>query len=104
MKSSAESEALDELDVTSLILGGQVVEEPATTADHLEKAATSREVLLVLLHVLGQRVDLFGKNRNLNFRGPDVGIATAIFGDESLLFFFVHDRHDKQPLRLWEVD
>ena len=99
----ADAEAFDERDVTRLIFAFQIVEKAAAIANHLKETATGRVVLFVDLHVFGQRVDFLRQQRDLDFRGPDVGIAAAVFGDDRLFFFFGHDRHSIH-LFVWEID
>lgn len=89
----ADAEAFDERNVTRLIFAFQVVEKAATIANHLKETAAGRVILFVDFHVFGQRVNFFRQQRDLDFRGPDVGIAAAVFGDDRLFFFFGHNRH-----------
>lgn len=99
----ADAEAFDERNVTRLIFAFQVVEKAATIANHLKETATGRVILFVDFHVFGQRVDFFRQQRDLDFRGPDVGVAAAVFGDDRLFFFFGHNRHVIH-LFVWEID
>lgn len=99
----ADAEAFDERNVTRLIFAFQVVEKAATIANHLKETATGRVILFVDFHVFGQRVDFFRQQRDLDFRGPDVGVAAAVFGDDRLFFFFGHNRHSNH-LFVWEID
>lgn len=45
-----------------------ILEQRISVADHFQQTATRRMVLGVHLKVLGQFVDLFGQNGNLDFR------------------------------------
>ena len=59
------------------ITAREVIEQPATAANHLEKSAPRREVALVLLHVFSQNIDLFCQQGNLYFYGACVVRGTA---------------------------
>ena len=71
----------------------EVIEKAPPIGNHLKKAAPCGEVLFVGFHVLGQSVDLLGKEGNLNFRTAGVFVAALKFGNDRLFFFFCHDRH-----------
>src|SRR4051812_7202556 len=63
-----DAEALDHLCVTVDVLALQVVEQAAALANELEQPAARVMILAVGLEMLGQVVDSFAQNRDLDFR------------------------------------
>jgi len=68
LDSAAEAEARDNLAVAVDVGAGQVIEEPAALADHLEEAAARMVIVLMLVEMCPQVVDASGKDSYLNFR------------------------------------
>ena len=90
-----DAELLDELLVARLVLALQVVEEAAAVLDLAEEAVAGRMVLLVRLEVGGERLDLLGENRDLDFGRTRVAVVTLEFGldgglvDLHFIYFFL---------------
>jgi hypothetical protein len=76
-----ESEFLDDLPVAFDVCTLEVVEQTTTLADHLEQATAAVMVLFVGAKVLGQVIDAFGENRNLNASRSGVGLVRPILLD-----------------------
>lgn len=53
--------------ITLDVLPLQIVEQAPTLTDQHEEPALTMEVVLVLLHVLGEVLDSLGEQRNLDF-------------------------------------
>jgi len=59
--------------------------KPTPLTDKHQKAATRVMVLLVRAQMLGELIDARAEKRHLDLRGPGVGIATPVLGDDLLL-------------------
>jgi hypothetical protein len=81
-----EAQFLDDLPVSVDIRTLQVVQETATTSDHLEESTTTVVVLLVESEVIGQIVDPLGEQRDLNAGRSTVGLMRPIFLDGRTFF------------------
>jgi hypothetical protein len=80
----ADSELLNHSLVALGVILLEVVEQTTTPADHHEKAATRRMVLLVRLEMLIQLPDSLGEQSNLDLRTAGVGRVGAIAADNRL--------------------
>src|SRR6516225_1173224 len=80
-----DAQTFDELPVPRVVLGLEVVEQPATLTDELQKSPAAVEVLLVRLEVLGEHVDALGEQRHLHLGGTGVGLVGAVLLDDSRL-------------------
>ena len=69
---AADAELLDQRAVARLVLALDVVEERAALGDHLQEATPGMVVLGVGLEVLGQVVDAFGQDCDLDLGRPGV--------------------------------
>src|ERR1043166_6933652 len=81
-----EAQFLDDLPVSVDIRTLQVVQETATTSDHLEEPTTTVVVLLVESEVIGQIVDPLGEQGDLNAGRSTVGLMLRIFLDGRTFF------------------
>jgi hypothetical protein len=81
-----EPQFLDDLPVSVDIRSLQVVQETATTSDHLEESTTAVVVLLVGSEVLRQIVDPLGEQGDLNAGRATVGLVCPIFLDGRAFF------------------
>jgi hypothetical protein len=81
-----EAQFLDDLPVSVDIRTLQVVQETATTSDHLEESTTTVVVLLVEAEVIRQIVDLLGEQGDLNAGRASVGLVCPIFLDSRTFF------------------
>ena len=63
----------------------EVIEQRTTSCNLSKKSFSSRVIPFVLLKVLSQKFNLFGKNRNLNSRRTRVFLVRLMFGDELFL-------------------
>jgi len=82
----------DDIKVSLRILATDVVEQPSAAGDQSEQTASRGKILAMGSHVLGQSIDPFGQNCDLNFGGSGVGGGRTVFADHFLLAFF-RDRH-----------
>src|SRR3954470_22380989 len=82
---AAQAEPLDERAVPVDVGLGQVVQQPATTADQQEQAPPAVVVVLVLLEVLGQVADPSGQHRDLHLGGTGVVLDRRVLGHDLLL-------------------
>ena len=81
-----EAQFLDDLPVSVDIRTLQVVQETATTSDHLEESTTTMVVLLVGAEVVRQIVDPLGEQGDLNAGRATVGLVRPIFLDGRAFF------------------
>jgi hypothetical protein len=81
-----EAQFLDDLPVSVDIRTLQVVQETATTSDHLEEPTTTVVVLFVEAEVVRQIVDLLGEQGDLNAGRASVGLVCPIFLDGRTFF------------------
>jgi hypothetical protein len=81
-----EAQFLDDLPVSVDIRTLQVVQETATTSDHLEEPTTAVVVLFVESEVVRQIVDLLGEQGDLNAGRASVGLVGPIFLDGRAFF------------------
>jgi hypothetical protein len=81
-----EPEFLNDLPVGVDVRTLEVVEQTATLSDHLEKPTTTVMVLFVGPEVVGQVIDAFGENRDLNASRSGVGLMRPILLDGGTLF------------------
>ena len=77
-----EAETLDQLVVAIGILFPEILEQPAPAPDHLQQAAAGVVVLGVRLEVLGQVRDARREQRDLDLRGPRVGVVGPVLFDD----------------------
>src|SRR5215207_9158217 len=89
---AADAELLDQRAVARLVLALDVVEERAALRDHLQEATPGMVVLGVGLEVLGQVVDAFGQDCDLDLGRPGVAGLMPMFLDERGLALR-RDRH-----------
>src|SRR5690606_30604881 len=82
---AAQAETLDQLPVAVDVLVGEVLQEPATTADQQQEAAAAVVVVLVLLQVLGQIVDAARQQRDLDLRRSGVTLTGRVLGNDLVL-------------------
>jgi hypothetical protein len=81
-----QAQFLDDLPVIVDIRALQVIEEATTLADHLEKSTTPVMVLLVGAEVVGQVIDAFGEQRDLNASRSTVSLVRPKFLDGGAFF------------------
>src|SRR5688572_24048059 len=79
---ATQAELLDQGLVALDVLALEVVEEAATTVDHHQQATTAVVVLLVRLEMAGQLLDACREERDLDFRGTGVVVATLVLADD----------------------
>ena len=77
----AEAEAADQGAITLGVFALEVVQKPTTTTDHLQQTLTGMMIVNVRLEVFGEGPDPFGKQGNLDFSRPGVGVASLVFTD-----------------------
>jgi len=80
----ADAELLNDVFVRLGIVALEVVEQTTTSADHHEKTATGRVVLLMGLEMFGQFADPFTQDCNLHLRATGVRGMRAILADNAL--------------------
>ena len=71
----AQLELLQDVLVARRIALVEVVEETAALAYHLQQTTARMLVFFVSLEVLGEQLNLFSKNPNLNFRRTGVSLV-----------------------------
>src|SRR5213078_2049505 len=81
----ADAQSLDERLIAVRIGGLKELEQPRALADHHQQAPARGEVLLVDLQMLGQVVDLFRDERDLNLGRSGISLVGGAFGNDSLL-------------------
>src|SRR5687768_14286403 len=89
---AAQLEAVDQLLVAARIDFLDVVELTAALRDQKEKAAAAADILLVGLHMLGQRIDALSQKGDLHFRRAGVLGGSRVFLDDRG-FLVLHLRH-----------
>jgi len=62
---AADAQFLNQSQITVGITAGNVLEQTAATADHLQQTTASHEIFLVDLEVLGKFLDALGQNTDL---------------------------------------
>jgi len=86
-----ESGLLQNRVVTTLVVLLEVTKVSPTVCDHLEKATTGVEVLIVLLEVAGKLLNLSAKDSHLHLGRSAVGLVTCrAFNDGRLNSFRKH--------------
>jgi hypothetical protein len=84
---------LDQCAVFRNIFLGQIIEQTAAFADHLDEAALAVMIFRISLEMGSQRVDLLGQDGDLDFCLAAIFRIRAVFRDEALRLF----------LRNWHV-
>src|SRR5215472_17166949 len=95
---AANSQTLDDLLVTPLVLVLDMVEQAPAQAHHLEKAAPRMIVVLVKLEMLREAVDALGQEGDLHLWRPRVVFFGCVLSNDLLLAFGA-ERHRK-PFQL----
>ena len=90
MQLLTQTQLSDEGTITFDVLLCQIVQQTTTLTDHLGQATTGMIVVGVLLHVLGELLNAFGKDSYLNFGGTGVGFVGAVAFDNCGLLIFEH--------------
>ena len=80
----ADAEFLDYVFVRLGIVALEVVEQTTASADHHEKTATGRVILLMGLKVFGQFADPFAQNCNLNLWATCIRRMRTVLADNAL--------------------
>src|SRR5471032_1658708 len=83
---SAQTEALDQLAVTSDVGGLEVAQHALATADQQQQTSSAVVVVLVLARVLGQVQDATGEHRDLNLGGTGVALFGGVLGNDLFLY------------------
>ena len=71
----------------------EIVEKTSSVTDHHKKTATAVMVVVVLLQMLGKRVDSAGEKGYLYLGRACVAFVRSILLDDGKLFFFGHFIH-----------
>jgi hypothetical protein len=82
----ADAELLNHVFVRLGIVALEVVKQTTTSADHHEKTATGRVILLMGLEMFGQFADPFAQDCYLNLWATGVRGMRAILADNALFF------------------
>ena len=82
------------------ILFHQIIQQASSLTDHLQKTSSGMEVLFVDLQMLGQVVDPFGQDRDLNLGRTGVGLVDPVGIDDSGFNLFQHFIHLRVNIRL----
>ena len=81
-KSATETQTLDEVEVTSLVIVLQVAQQAAALADQLEQTTTTVVIVLVGLEVLGELSDTLGQQGDLDLGGAGVPFGECVLSDD----------------------
>ena len=76
------SEAADQLRIRLPVLTLQVTQKTVALADHHDQPPAGVIIMLVLAHVVGQRIDPLREQRDLHLRRAGVALMRAIFVDD----------------------
>src|SRR5215831_6139754 len=95
---AANSQTLDDLLVTPLVLVLDVVEQTPAQAHHLEKAAPRVIVVFVQLEMLCEPIDALGEECDLHLRRARITLLGCVFSD-NLLLAICAERH-RGPFQL----
>jgi len=87
-----QAELVNDREVSIAVGGAQVVQQTVARADHLEQAAPTGVVLLVIAHVVGQLINARRQKGNLDFGRARVGFLAAELTLD-LGFAFLRNRH-----------
>src|SRR5690606_5774592 len=88
----AQSEPADHRKVPFAVGFAEIVQQAGAFVDHLQQAAATGVIFLVLPHVLGQLVDASGEQSDLHLRGAGVAPLALELLDE-LGLALLRDRH-----------
>src|SRR3954463_1301719 len=81
-------EALDEVRVPLRVLALEVIEQSPAFTDQHQQSAARVVIFCVGLEVLGQVVDAFAENRDLNLGGAGIAVVRAVAANELGLAVF----------------
>src|SRR5215216_7127397 len=84
----ADIQSLDQVRIALRILAFEVVEQTPALPDQHQQAAARVMILCVRLEVLGEVVDAFAENGDLDFRGSGVALMCAVVPDQFSLAVF----------------
>lgn len=93
LRLSTQTQPFDQRAVALDVDVGDVLEQPATTADQQQQTAPGVVVVLVLLEVLGEVGDALGQKRDLGFRRAGVGLVQAV-GAQDFFLLLGGQRHE----------
>ena len=82
---------LDDSSVSLDISLLEVAKKVSSVTNHLKKAATAVEVLVVVLEVRVEVVDAVCEKRDLNLGRACVAFVCCVLLNKSLLYVFLHD-------------
>lgn len=83
----ADTELTDNGGVAPCIVGFEVVEETATSADHHEEAAARAVVFFMEFEMVRQLANARAEQRDLHFGTAGVAFMRAVLADDALLMF-----------------
>jgi hypothetical protein len=81
------SEPLNDTAIAFSVLRLNIVQKPASVANHFEEASPRGMILLVSLEMFGEIVDSFTEQSDLNFRRSRIGGMDARLADDGSLEF-----------------
>ena len=87
---TAEAEIFDNLEVNGLILALEIVKQAAAGVYLTDQPITGTVILLVDLEVLGEHLNLFGKNGDLNFARTGVTVVTLELLPNGCFIYLAH--------------
>src|SRR5690348_11076201 len=88
----AKTELRDQVDVALLVAASKIIEQRTALVDEHQKTAARMIVLRVGLEMLGEIVDSFGQDRDLDLGRTRVPLAASMILDERL-FALRGNRH-----------
>jgi len=87
-----QTEVCDELTIPLHVRTPKVLQEPTTSADHLEEPASTMVVLLVTIEMGAEVVDALSEERDLNRSTSTIRIVELVLLDGS----FFDERHRRR--------
>src|SRR5687767_9200393 len=81
---AAQAELFDQRRIAAFVLALEVIKETAALRNECQKTTAGMVVLLVVLEVLGQVLDAFGKNSHLDFRRSGITLGGCKFSHQRL--------------------
>src|SRR5690349_14686336 len=95
---AAQTEVGDQLGVAVLVGLLEVVQQLAPLVDHLQEATARVVILLVRFEMRREAIDALAQQRDLDFGGAGIGLATAVLLDHNLFLLNIQ-RHFLQLQR-----
>src|SRR6185312_5554271 len=96
---ATQAEFLDQRLVARAVLAIEIIEQAAALGDESQKTTAGMVILFVVLEMVRQVLDAFGKDGHLDFRRTGIALGRGEFAHQ-FLFAFSSNRHRTFPLCL----